>query len=451
MAELPEVMSALEDVRHPLSRARMDIEMCDDYYRGQPPNPALDDTELQYAYSRFLDQSRSNFMRIVVDSVSERLGVKGFRLSPSESADADEDAWMIWQRSQMDSKAKTGFQTALVAGRAYWSVAEDDEGRASIALEDPRNTWVEHSSSTDRKRLWAVRQWKSGKLEYARFWDEETTWLLVRDADGGKWQVDIEGTSENTLGVVPVVPMYNRYSLFSPTGESEIADVLKVQDRINVTLFYRMLAEHFVAAPMKYATGFAPDVDEDGNVVEPWNVFFDKMIWSADSETRFGSFPQGQITPYVEAIEQDVLHIAVQTRTPRHYLIEQGQSPSGDAMKSAETGLVAKVRDKQKHYGEALEEVMRLARLVEANEDTPPDSEVIWEDPEYRTEGELVDALLKMKTLGVPNEFLWERWGMTPQEIARNRAASIADMVLSDLGSREVPDPGVDDADGAVA
>jgi len=279
-------------------------------------------------------------------------------------------------------------------------------------------------------------------MEFARFWDRESTWLLERAKGGGKWE-PLGDAESNALGIVPVVPMYNRYSLFAPMGESEIADVKLVQDRINTTLFYRMLAEHFVAAPMKYATGFTPDVDEDGNVVEPWNVFFDKMIWSADEGTRFGSFPQGQITPYVEAIEQDVLHIAVQTRTPRHYLIEQGQSPSGDAMKSAETGLVAKVRDKQKHYGEALEEVMRLARLVETGEDTPPDSEVIWEDPEYRTAGELVDALLKMKTLGVPNEFLWERWGMTPQEIARNRSASIADRVLAELSQPEVPDPGL--------
>jgi len=112
----------------------MTIDECDEYYRGVPPNPALDDTELQYAYSRFLEQSKSNFMRIVVDSVSERLGVKGFRLSPSESSVADEDAWLIWQRSQMDSKAKTGFQTALVAGRAYWSVSQAEDGVASIAL-----------------------------------------------------------------------------------------------------------------------------------------------------------------------------------------------------------------------------------------------------------------------------------------------------------------------------
>jgi hypothetical protein len=38
-------------------------------------------------------------------------------------------------------------------------------------------------------------------------------------------------------------------------------------------------------------------------------------------------------------------------------------------------------------------------------------------DAEVRTEGERVDALVKMRTLGVPLEALWARWGATPQEI----------------------------------
>ena len=45
--------------------------------------------------------------------------------------------------------------------------------------------------------------------------------------------------------------------------------------------------------------------------------------------------------------------------------------------------------------------------------------ETIWRNPEFRTEGELVDALLKARDFGVPEEALWERWGATPQEIRR--------------------------------
>lgn len=45
--------------------------------------------------------------------------------------------------------------------------------------------------------------------------------------------------------------------------------------------------------------------------------------------------------------------------------------------------------------------------------------EVIWSDPESRTEAELADSLLKRKELGIPLEQLWEDAGYSPQQIAR--------------------------------
>ena len=56
---------------------------------------------------------------------------------------------------------------------------------------------------------------------------------------------------------------------------------------------------------------------------------------------------------------------------------------------------------------------------------------MIWHDFETRSEGQRVDALVKMATLGVPTEVLWQKWGATQQEIDRWRA----------LAAREAPAP----------
>lgn len=71
---------------------------------------------------------------------------------------------------------------------------------------------------------------------------------------------------------------------------------------------------------------------------------------------------------------------------------------------------------------------------------------IVWKSPEWRTEGELVDALVKMSTLGVPREVLWERWGATPQEIERWRLLSedalsraIGGDLAADYGPKPVP------------
>lgn len=53
------------------------------------------------------------------------------------------------------------------------------------------------------------------------------------------------------------------------------------------------------------------------------------------------------------------------------------------------------------------------------------DIEVMWRNPEYRTEGELTTALVQMGTLHVPDQILWEKWGATPAEVERWVALAI--------------------------
>jgi hypothetical protein len=76
-----------------------------------------------------------------------------------------------------------------------------------------------------------------------------------------------------------------------------------------------------------------------------------------------------------------------------------------------------------RNIDDPLERGMRFARKI-AGLPVPYGLvvETIWRNPEHRTEGELVDALTKMNTLGVPQEVLWERWGATPTEIRNWKA-----------------------------
>ena len=55
------------------------------------------------------------------------------------------------------------------------------------------------------------------------------------------------------------------------------------------------------------------------------------------------------------------------------------------------------------------------------------DSETIWGDPEYRSESELADALIKRSAIGVPRQQLWEDAGYSQTQIARFRAMEASD------------------------
>jgi hypothetical protein len=127
---------------------------------------------------------------------------------------------------------------------------------------------------------------------------------------------------------------------------------------------------------------------------------------------------------YVKPIEMLIQHLAAQTRTPPHYLLSSIVNASGDALKSAEAGLVSKVEKKILDFSDAWEEAVRLS--FKATDDRAADAtdlETIWADPEKKSEAEKVDAAQKLLALDVPHEIAWERAGLSPKEIEKAKQA----------------------------
>jgi hypothetical protein len=425
------------------------------YYVGDHPLPFLTkahNAKIRDEFRQLLESARSNFMRLVVDAAEERLRVEGFRLSATGDALTDQESWRIWQANQMDAESQTAFIEALVKGVCYLSVWAGEEF-ASIAVEDPLETVVAYTPGSNyRARDAALKVWADGVngVRRATVYLPDGIYRFEAPAEptesrapahsasalesGTAWKplggdVDFTGDAfvRNPLGVVPIVPLRNRPRLLCE-GESELADVYRSQNLINGQLFLRCLAGYFGAHRQRWAVGLTLHEDEKGNPVEPFDVAIDRLWSTENPETKFGEFEQTDLSGYIKAIEQDVLHIAVTSRTPRHYLIEQGQSPSGDAIRSAEAGLVAKVRRKMRPFGEGLEEAVRLARLFQGEEDAPVDSEIVWADPQTRTEAETTDAVIKQFQAGlIPLEAAQAELGYTQTEIARFRSQRAAD------------------------
>lgn len=442
--------------------------LMDRYYRGSHPLPYVP-RKLKDEYRKMLARSRSNFMRIVVEAPAERLKVQGFRAAGGDSADTA--AWDEWVANNLDVDANLGIVDALAMGRTYlsvWRFAGDD--RARIQIEDPRTTIVEFDPIRRHRRVAGLRMWTddwTGKVR-ADVWLQDgcyqfaadavrpsKTWpeswsaaypiddrdvaytdLLLREEplEPFQWvqQWEEVGLVKNPSGEIPLIPLVNRPSVLKrPDGESELEDVYLTQDRINEMLFNRALAAWTTAYRQKWATGLEIPVDEDGNAVQPFEAAIDRLWVSEDERTRFGEFGATDLKPFIEAVEEDVQHIAVQTRTPRHYFVQQGQAPSGDAIKSAEAGLVAKVFEKQAYLGRGFAEAMRLAKVM-AGEPAPP-LEVVWADPEFRTMGELTDAVIKQHQAGlIPQRVALERLGYSPTEIDRITRLRTQDQLVAD-------------------
>jgi len=216
--------------------------------------------------------------------------------------------------------------------------------------------------------------------------------------------------------------------------------VIDIQNAVNKLCADMIVASEYAAFPQRWVTGVdIPPDPTTGKRNAPAFLSDPSRLWASEhDETKFGNFATSDLGIYVKAIEMFIQHLAAQTRTPPHYLTAGlGQWPSGDSLKASETGLVAKVRRKQQDFSDTWEEAMRLAFVAAGDEarGAVTDAEVIWADPEYRTEGERVDALVKMRSLGVPLEALWSKWGATPQEIERWREMQAREAQLLGIAS----------------
>jgi hypothetical protein len=390
-----------------------------DYYEGRHSFLFAQD-KFKNAYAKLIGGFSDNFCSLIVDSVSERLAVDGFRMGSDPEADLQ--AWQIWQKNDLDSLSSTAMTESLVSSRSFAFVWADGDGQPVIRLEDASEMVCWYDTNIDRRTPQvALKQWQDEwGTWHSRLWTPTQHFKMTNSMRfGGTWSDPI--AEPNPLGIVPIIEMANRPRLrFDPSSELRL--ITPIQDAINKVVRDALVASEFAAYPQRWVTGLDIDIDDDGQPKPPpFDPALDRMFQAEDSAVSFGQFQAADLGNYVKLVEMLVQHLATISRVPFHYfLLNGGQAPSGEAITSAEAGLVAKVKDRQMHFGEGWERVMRLAfRVLDDPRAQATSAETIWRDPEYRTEGQHVDALMKLKTLSVPTQQLWEDAGYTPAQIER--------------------------------
>ncbi|MEQ4716079.1 phage portal protein [Nonomuraea sp. B19D2] len=436
----PQPRTPIEWVQHlerKLSVQSAEARRYDDYYEGRHKLAFAQEKFREAFGGMFESHWADNFSSLVVDSVAERMQIEGFRFT--EDPEADADAQEIWQRNGLDADSDAATTDALVQSKAFITVWGDRDGQPVITPENSHEMVVEYVPGSRRLIRAALKrtldEW--GDV-HATLWTPNRAYMTTFAQGRDNWDAPTE--VNNPLNRVPVVPLMNRPRLNGKT-HSELARTIPIQDAINKVMIDALVASEMGAFPMRWATGLPLEEGEDGKPKPPpFRVALDKMLHSEDPDTKFGQFGVVDLANYVRLIEALIQHMASVSRLPMHMILMQaGQPPSGANIKSAEAGLVAKVRQRQRTYGEAWEDVMRLAFAVRKDERQHAyQAETIWRDAEYRSEAEHIDALVKLHTLGVPKRQLWEDAGYTPQQIERFEALLAQDMLddqmRSDLG-----------------
>ena len=416
------------------------IKTYEDYYEGRQPL-AFATTRYREEFSRMLRDLSDNWCELVVDAVEERLHIEGFRFGDTTAG--DKDAWAIWQRNELDADSEIAHSTCLTTSVCPVMVWAGDDGLAEITVEHPSQVYVAYAPGSRRKRVAAIKIWADewDNTTFANIYTPDGLWLFKGPRSQTGTSINFSGAGwdlveeyPNPLRVVPVVEIVNRPKLLAG-GRSEIVAAISTQDQINKLVCDMMVAAEFGAYRQRWGIGIELPIDpETGKETEKFAAAVDRLWHTPNDQAKFGEFSQTDLSNFVTAIENRVTSLAARTRTPPHYLLGKMVNISGDGMKAAETGLIAKANSRMRHYGERWEEIQRLAFAVEGNPRAGETAaETIWRDPESRSESEHIDSLVKKLALKVPLVQLWEDAGYTPTQIGRFRTELAAQAALEAL------------------
>ena len=421
----PVTESMMSWIQQQADERREDYEMARRYYGGEH------DTAVTDRLKKFLPPRlafRDNFMNVVVDALAERLKVIGFT---SEDVDYAEWAWGLWQMNRMDYTQVVIHTEAVMLGDSYVLCDWDAVKERPRWTHQMAEMILPHYNEATREIDWVSKKW----MQRGMTGDEPETRLNIYYPDrvekyvarGGVWAKHEDDMDEawpvpwldkagEPLGI-PIIHFRNR-PMGTDFGQSEIINVIPMQDLLNKSLIDLTMILDTLAFPQRYTL----NVNHNSSRLEimPGSVAEFHSEYAGGS---VGQWAAASVDGPLKAIESLVQHIAGTTRTPQHLFQIMGGSPSGEALKTAESGLVNKAQQRMINYGNAWEDCLTMALRIQAAFGTAitvmEDAmlEATWDDPETRNEQAHMEALKAKAELGVSKHQIFRELGYSQEEI----------------------------------
>lgn len=451
------------------------IRECLDYYRGVHSLRFVSDEFASYFNNRFTGFS-DNWCAPVIDSAAERLNWMGIRLG-NDTRDADVEFQRVMEANDVASGMSEAFTVALACGRSFALVwgNPDDESTPQVTFEHPEFCTLAIDPDTGRTTA-AAKGWVDDGQGYLTLYTADEVWkwkwqvsdrdttnprkqphhddpASEKDDTAPEWmpRTEVDGTwpIPNPLGRVPMVEFRNQ-TLLDDMPLSDLAGVAAMQDAINLTWAYLFNSLDFASLPQRIMTGAdypsVPVLDDQGQVVakKPLDLkrlMKERVLWVPDADAKPGSWPAADLSVFGHVIEMAVDHVASQTRTPPHYLMGKMSNTAAESLTVAETGLVAKVCQRQQYFTRAIRELHTLVALAQGGDDGAARAKeaatgrIVWQDPQYRSLAQKTDAFLKLGQAGLPLQYRLEWWGLDPTEVTRVIALAKANPELMVSGT----------------
>lgn len=464
-----------------LTNRRREVEELDQYAEGNQPLAFASPEWADFHRGRYVGFA-DNWCGPVAVAPIERLALTG--ISAPGQKRATRRLWSDWLRNDGEAQSSQGFLESVVGKRSYTIMWGDEDDEPFFTWEHPSTTIVGYDPANRRRRIAALKAWVEDDAERMILYTPEHLWKWTRTNDGVKvtngvtangltvvgtsvrdfgtgakwepWQPgeDDEWPLTNPLGEVNVVEWPNRPRLGNEPV-SDIAGTKAMQDAINLLWAYLFGAADIASLPARVVMGQEPPkipiLDKDGQKVGEKDIPIDqlrhgRLLYLTGQNTKIGQWDSAKLDVFTNVIEIAVAHVAAQTRTPSHYLINADNVPAA-GYELAEAGLVNKVKEFQRFSTTPARDHFRLMAKVRGEERLAAAMALAtptWANAGIRSDAQMADALLKKRQIGYPFEYLLELDGLSPTD--RDR--------VMEMVRREQQDPylaGLDDKDAASA
>lgn len=378
----------------------------------------------------FARKSRTNYLPLVVDILSQSLRIVGYRAGDKRDNLA---VWSIWQANGMDARQMGIIRGALTYGHAYGLVLPG-EGIPVMRGRSPRKLIPMYVNPIDD--LWPQYALDIVDSTTQRILDDKFAYVMSKTRDGGWVLTD---TQEHGVGVCPVVRFRDRIDLDDDLPQGVVESLLPIQARIDETIFGLLTSQHYSAFFQRWVTGWTAQKDAAGNP-KPMKSSVRNMFTFEDPDVKVGQFAASDLRGYLDSHHAGVRDIAAISQVPPQALLGEMANLSAEALAATEAGKDRRAAEIETSLGESAEQMLRLAAMVAGDPSAAGDesAQVRWADTTARSLAQVVDALGKMASLlGIPPQGLWDRIpDATDQDIAEWEALAATSDPLSALADQ---------------
>jgi hypothetical protein len=386
------------------------------YLRGDQP--------VQYATERLRSTFKDitarwseNWCSIVIESLLDRLQLKGFKLENEPAKLVLEE---LWDALDLSLDADDIARDVAVCGEAFLMVEKTDAGVRAFA-NAPHLCTAHYLEDNPRELEYAAKWFDSGGVAHLTLYYPDV--LIHYVATKPRSEV----TEAKAFTLDPAFPdgeeknLYGRIPLFHFQRDrnsecGELQNVIPLQNALNKLFADMMVSAEYGAFPQRWAilhAGTKSELKSAPNTI--LEIPFDA---ESGQKPEVGQFAATQLKNFLDGIDHIAMKIAVLTRTPRHYLMQNGDM-SGEALIAEEAPLSRKAQKYTHRLGVTWCQAVQFMLELSGHAVTENDIEPVWDD--VRTVQPLTESQVRLNNAkaGIAIEVQLEDEGWTDEQLAR--------------------------------